>query len=91
MITTYSINKHDTRLDGPTFVRHAYIKCYSDVSTFDHLKGLYITSGEVKSTLDSADFQNLEQMLGLWRSNQKVMLGWSINPVHIHCRILVTK
>lgn len=67
------------------------IKRYSDVSTFDHLNGIYITSGEIKSTLDSADSQNLEQMLGLWRSNQKFMLGWTVNPVHICCRILVKK
>ena len=47
MITTYSINKHDTRLDGSTFVRHSHIKRYSDVSTFDHFNGIYIASGEV--------------------------------------------
>ena len=69
------------------FVRHSHIKHYSDVSTFDHANGIYIASGEVNSTRDSANFQNLERMLGLWRSNQKFILGWSINLVHIHCRI----
>ena len=67
------------------------IRRYSDVSTFDHLAGVYVSCGEIKSTLDSANFQNLEQMLGLWRSNQKYMLGWTINPDDIYCRILVRK
>ena len=90
MITAYTINKQDTRQARlRRFVRHSHIKRYSDVSTYDHLNGIFITAGEIKSTIDAANSQNLEQMLGLWRSTQKFMLGWSINPEHINCRILV--
>lgn len=88
-ITPILLSKHATRVARSRFACQSQIKRYSDVSTFDHLKGIYTTSGELKSTLDSADFQNLEQMLGLWRSNQNFFLGWTVNPEHIHCRILV--
>ena len=88
-VTTISLSRCDTRV-GSRFVC-SQIRRYSDVSTFDHLAGVYVSCGEIKSTLDSANFQNLEQMLGLWRSNQKYMLGWTINPDDIYCRILVRK
>ena len=58
------------------------------MSTFDHLNGIYSTAGELKSTLDAANSQTLEQLLGLWRSKQQFMLGWSLNPEHSNCRIL---
>ena len=90
MLTAYTSNKQDTRQARlRRFVRHSQLKRYSEVSTYDHLNGIYLTAGELKSTLDAANSQNLEQLLGVWRSTQKFMLGWSRNPEHINCRILV--
>ena len=62
---------------------------FSDVSTYDHEKEIYIAAGEVKSSPDMALSQNLEQMLGLWRAKQTFMLGWTINPANLYMRILV--
>ena len=55
----------------------------SDVSVYCHTLSLYCISGELKSNNDAAAFQNLEQLLGLWRPKQKFMLGWTINPISI--------
>ena len=55
------------------------------MSTFNHEKQVYILAVEIKSSLDQATSQNLDQMLGLWRAKQVFMLGWTINPTHIHC------
>ena len=72
LITAYTINKQDTRQARlRRFVRHSQIKRYSDVSTYDHLNGIDLTAGEIKSTSDAANSQNLEQLLGFWRSKQK--------------------
>ena len=66
-------------------------KRYSDVSVYCHTLSLYCISGELKSNNDAAAFQNLEQLLGLWRPKQKFMLGWTINPTSIIYRLLVRR
>ena len=88
LVTAVVRNSHRIRGVSSSNVCLSPIKRYSDVSTFDHVKRVYILSGELKSLTDSADFQNLEQMLGLWRLNQTFMLGCTVNPSYIHCRIL---
>lgn len=80
--------KHDTRAAGPKYVC-TDVKRYSDTSTFDHEKQWYIKSGEIKSSNDAASHQNLEQMIGLWRAEQKFILGYTVNPSNIHFRLLV--
>ena len=63
---------------------------YSDVSVYCHTLGLYCICGEVKSDEDdTAASQNVEQLLGLWRPNQKFILGWTLNPKSIIARLLV--
>ena len=62
---------------------------FSDVSTYDHTKEMYVVAGELTSEGDKAYSQNLEQMLGLWRARQRFMLGWTINPVNVFIRVLV--
>ena len=63
---------------------------YTDVSVYCHTLGLYCICGEIKSDdFDTAESQNVEQLLGLWRPNQKFMLGWTINPKAIIARMLL--
>ena len=61
MLTAYTSNKQDTRQARlRRFVRHSQLKRYSEVSTYDHLNGIDLTAGELKSTLDAANSQKLD-------------------------------
>ena len=53
----------------------------ADIVFFDPDKKLYTIVGEIKKDEEGkmrmGVFQNLEQMLGLWQKDQKVMLGFT--------------
>lgn len=60
----------------------------ADYVMFDKVLKMYCIVGEIKSEQDLAESQNTEQMLGLFRKNQRVMLGFTCNPVEIQMRVL---
>ena len=54
---------------------------YSDVSHWDHVRKLYPICGEAKSgDKQPAENQLIDQMFGLFRPYQKVMLGFAVKP-----------
>jgi hypothetical protein len=91
-IVTYLTSRRETRNSSSSqqlWQCSSGNRRFSDVSTYDHEKEMYIIVGEVKSVEDVALSQNLEQMMGLWRAKQKFMLGWTINPANVCARLLV--
>lgn len=65
------------------------IKTYHNKVLHDIKLECYRIVGEVKSTTDNAESQNVEQMIGLWRYNQIAMLGFTCNPKGFIPRVLV--
>ena len=63
---------------------------YSDFSMWDPVKEIYIISGEIKSTPVSVFDQCVDQMFGLLRAHQNVILGLCINPSYIEICVLET-
>lgn len=54
---------------------------YSDVCHWDHVRKLYPICGEAKSgDKQPAENQLIDQMFGLFRPDQKVMLGFAVKP-----------
>ncbi len=52
-------------------------------------QGVYTVVGEIKTEERGGETQNLEQMVGLFQKDQKVMLGLVVNPTYITPQILV--
>ena len=48
----------------------------------------YSVVGEIKSETTGGNRQNVEQMVGLWQSGQKMMLGLVVNPKEILPHVL---
>lgn len=62
---------------------------YSDNVYWDAIKEMYTIVGEIKSDSNQpADNQHIEQMIGLFRSHQKYMLGFIMTSDYITIRIL---
>ena len=62
---------------------------YADQVYWDSRRNLYTIVGEIKSVADyPAENQNIEQMVGLFRSYQNYMLGYIVKPDTIQFRIL---
>ena len=60
----------------------------ADYVLYDVRNAMYCIVGEIKSDVTSATAQQLEQMVGLFRKNQKAMLGFTCNPCALVPRIL---
>lgn len=56
---------------------------------FDHSTNIYTIVGEIKCDDSPAEQQNIEQMLGVWRKNQRAMLGFTCNKEFVHLRVLL--
>ena len=85
----YVFKKRPTRNEAEKMVVEQKTR-YADVSVYCHTLNLYCICGEIKSDEeDIAEGQNMEQLLGLWRPNQKFMLGWTLNPRVISIRLLI--
>ena len=67
----------------------AHQKSVADYVLFDKDKSRYCIVGELKSDEDGAESQNIEQMVGLFRKDQAVMLGFTCNPQAVLPRVLL--
>ena len=62
----------------------------ADYVMYDARNFMYSIVGEVKSAEeDAAEYQNVEQMVGLFRKKQKAMLGFTCNPSAFIPRVLI--
>ena len=64
-------------------------KRIADYVLFDTGRRMYCIVGEIKSEDTTAESQNIEQMIGLFRKNQYAMLGFTCNPGSIMPRVLI--
>lgn len=64
-------------------------KRIADYVLFDADRRMYCIVGEVKSEDTTAESQNIEQMIGLFRKDQYAMLGFTCNQGSILPRVLI--
>ena len=87
-IIEYVFHKRILKQASSALVSQADIRSFADVS---HEKQEYVSAGGLKSSSERALWQNVEQLLWLWRADQEFMLGWTINPTQIFCHFLVSE
>ena len=82
----------ETSREGRTSTK-ARKKCQrrvADYVMYDARNFMYSIVGEIKSAEeDAAEYQNVEQMVGLFRKEQKAMLGFTCNPSAFIPRVLI--
>ena len=79
--------------DTPREFRTSTKKCQrrvADYVMYDARNNMYSIVGEIKSADERvAEYQNVEQMVGLFRKKQKAMLGFTCTPSAFIPRILI--
>ena len=86
--TCPAANTRQSQPDDTSTVPHERV---SDYVMYNHDAEVYTIVGEIKSDTSTAENQNIEQMVGLWRKKQCAMLGFTCNYSFIQPRVLVRR
>ena len=63
----------------------------ADFVVYDHSANIYTIVGEIECDDSPGEQQNIEQMVGVWRKNQRAMLGFTCNKEAVHLRVLLAE
>ena len=91
MLISHSCPAAKTRQAQPDDFSTVSIERVSDFVMYNHDTEVYTIVGELTSDSSVAENQNIEQMIGLWRKNQRAMLGFTCNRKLIEPRVLLWK
>ena len=86
---THTVPKQHTREAEANGQASSTVERVADFVVFDHTTQLYAIVGEIKSEADEAEGQNIEQMIGVWRKNQRALLGFTCNKHFVLPRVLL--
>ena len=93
MYVKWSLPKRVLKSTGPAAGELRIIKLnerYADHVVYDGVNIINVNVSEVEESEDSAiESQNNEQMLGLWRGSQQVMLGLEVYSNRVRPKILL--
>ena len=92
MFIKWSIPKRRSRKTSVGDRKTLSFERYADHVVYDKVTALNVSVSEVKENKESAvEAQNNEQMLGLWKGPQKVMLGQELRGTRVRPKILALK
>lgn len=80
---------HSNPLRSDTSRQHIHQDRVADYVLFDFQNKMYCIVGEIKNKDTTAADQNIEQMIGLFRINQRAMLGFTCNAHFVIPRVLI--